>query len=242
MDAVVPFCPLCQVSFTNTYMTAFALACNHIVCIYCLRKQQLSDTHFRCYFDGCYTMVGSERHLQGLAEFLINEYAEVAMVTMGTQARKLDEALRIRFNLFYDRAKIPCRTRNCPLAQTKCGYDHTGQFYKKTHCGFRESCPNAQSCIFIHPGEAGQSQQLIGSPTLRPSQLANTPTLPVYGGYQSQANSSSYYQMQTIPDSRIPVCADGEGQTMPVYWQCLNCGTQIYGQNRCSQCTCCSRS
>lgn len=236
MDAVVPFCPLCQTSFTNQYMTAFALACNHIVCSYCLGKHQPTDTHYRCYFDGCYTAVGSERLLQGLAEFLTTEFADVAMFTMGTQATKMDEVLRVRFNLFYDRSKIPCKTRNCPLAQTKCGYDHSGQFYKKTHCGFSGSCPNAGTCIFIHPGEVGHSEPLSVSSTLRPSQIVNAAMLQAYNGYPSPPNDSSYYQLQTIADYRLPQCVPEE--TMPVAWYCQNCEAPNYGQNFCSSCGC----
>ncbi len=240
MDNVVPFCPLCQVSFTRPDMQCFSLSCNHLVCQYCLLKQQYNDDLYRCYFDACYTPISNARYLQGLAEFLTNEYAEEVQLTMGTQARRLDEALRVRFNLFYERAKISCRTRNCPLALTKCGYDHSGQFYKKVNCPFSNSCPNLGTCIFLHPGEATQSSSVAISTTPRPSQMANYQTIPPAGVYPS--SESPNYQLVTIPDPRVPNYAPVEGATMPVSWQCPNCRSLLTAQHlSCPQCTCVAR-
>lgn len=232
MESVVPFCSLCQVSFSRPEMQCFCLSCNHLVCQFCRLKQQSDETLYRCYFDGCYTPISNARPLQGLAEFLLNVYAEEVQFTMGTQARRLDEALRVKFNLFYERARIPCRTRNCPLANTKCGYDHSGQFYKKSHCPFPYSCPNPDTCIFIHPNEAPQSTDLAPSATPRPSQLANYQTIP---GYPS--SPSQNYDLVTIPEPRNPIYSPIESPTMPVSWQCPNCRSVLTAQyTSCPQC------
>lgn len=240
MESVVPFCPLCQISFTRTDMVAYALSCNHLVCNYCLNKQLETSDYLRCYFDGTYTPRCYARELQGLATALVNEYAEVVQITMHSQAVKLDEALRIRFNIYYDRAKIPCRTRNCPLfAINKCGYDHSNKFYKKTYCSFGSSCPNAASCIFIHPGEALQTCTIDTSSTPRPSQVAAA-FPPVSSSNQSTYDPSSFYSTMTCAPHHHNYYSSDLPTLVP--WHCQNCGSYNPGEvSSCSQCSFCIR-
>ena len=240
MESVVPFCPLCQISFTRTDMVAYALSCNHLVCIYCLNKQLEPYDYIRCYFDGTYTPRTYARELQGLATSLLNEYGEVVQISMNFQAVKLDEALRIRFNIYYERAKIPCRTRNCPLvAIHKCGYDHSNRFYKKSNCSFGSSCPNSASCIFIHPGESLQTCTVASSSTPRPSQVAAA-FPPVSSSTQSTYDASSFYSTMTC----AAPCHNYYSSDLPtlVPWQCKNCGYYNSGEvSSCSQCSFCIR-
>lgn len=235
MEAVVPFCPLCQISFARADMTAYVLSCNHPVCSVCLNKQSVSADYYQCYFDWTYTAVNSIRELKGLAWSLNNEYLEVVQITMGMQAIRMDEILRSRFNIYYERTKIPCRTRNCAL---KCGYDHTNRFYKKTNCNYGYNCPNAGTCIFLHPGESTQTSTLGPSSTPRPSALATaaaSPVEPPCSSAPSAYDPLSYYGTVALPRP----CPNHYSPDLPTVansWQCPNC--QTYNTTEVFYCQC----
>jgi len=237
MEAVVPFCPLCQTSFTHADRAAYVLSCNHLVCSYCLNKQLYNNEYYRCYFDGTYTSVNYVRELTGLAWALSNEYLEVMQITMGMQAKRMDEVLKARFNLYYERATIPCRTSNCALAVGgKCGYDHTNRFYKKTNCAFGNTCPNMNTCIFLHPGETRQTFALETSSTPRPShERAAFP--PVSPPSSSDYDPNSYYSTMTY---QAP-CHNHYASDLPTVetlWTCPNCHSSNRAElSSCPQCS-----
>lgn len=217
----MPYCPLCQVSFTRADMTAYVLSCNHPVCIYCLNKQSVSLDYYQCYFDGTYTQVNSVRELTGLASFLSNELGEVMEITMKTQALRMDEMLRRRFNINYAKTNIPCRTQNCT---SKCEYDHTKQFYKKKYCPLGYACLNVMTCIFLHPGETTQTSSFTPSSTPRPSAVAAAiaPVKQSYRSAQSDYDPKSYYD--TVTYSRpLSSYYSSDLPTVENPWQCPNC-------------------
>ena len=234
MEDVVPFCPLCQTSLTEPWVVTYALACNHLVCQRCLWKQCVDDCSLRCYLDASITRFEHVRELRGFANDLAEAYLEVVQLTMGSQAMRLDEALRTRFSVNYERGKITCRRVNCPdVKNGKCKYDHSGQFYKKTWCGYNDTCPNKSTCIFLHTGEETQSTGLATSPIPRPSQTTDFNTLPT-----SSINSILDSRFQTIPDARVNYYYPGSEATLPEYWQCPNCKSGNHRSHTgCSQCS-----
>ena len=256
LEALEPYCPLCQVGFTSQYHEAYKLVCNHLICQYCLDKIRLEQGELCCYFDGTKTFPGCEMPLRGLREFLVESIVTVQSLTLNTAATELDKKLEQLFNLMYERAKIPCRTQDC--RNPKCHYNHNNLFYKKSPCPFTDSCPNASSCIFTHPHDTSlQESKLIDIPlpivkarstedsvTLQASRSRadQSPYTPhSQTDPQSPATASNFYDVtQTMNRSAanhtIHYVAEQPLQGPSASWVCSNCQQWASGQV-CSQCS-----
>ena len=191
----LPKCPLCTVSLYCIGIETKKLQCGHFYCQLCIGKLKVNQG-YKCSFDGKYS-----ENAENWGD--LTSYWEQFLTGCRT-AQELQYALKT--HLGYDSAILPCKRLGCP---GNCGCTHS--IWKTAECPFSYRCPNAERCIFRHPGEE--------------------PTIPLSTG--NTQKSWEVYSEVTAPKR----CNEPVSLPPKSIWYCRNCGAGNKGST-CSQCSC----